>query len=210
MTEPGDGDFPEGIGPENPDESAGDARHHQVQVPAVTARVPPSLGHGVISTGAIIMNGPNAFVLDFLQQMGIPSHLVRRVVIPHQVMPRFIQALEQNLGNYQQRFGTPMALPRPANPTQRPSIEEIYDNIKVADEELAGHFAEGVMIRHSAAEFCFDFVTQFYPNAAVSSRVFLASPHVPPLLDALRANYQKFLETSAKPPEPPEAPPPEN
>ena len=180
---------PEGNGGE------GDAQqHHQVQVPGVTARVPSSLGHGVISTGTIVMNGPHVFVLDFLQQMGMPSHLVRRVVLPHAVLPRFIQALEQNLANYEQRFGPPMKLPRPANPAQRPSIEEIYDNIKLNDEELPGHFAEGVMIRHSAAEFCFDFVTQFFPNAAVSSRIFMSAPHVPPLLDALRGNYQRFLD----------------
>ncbi|MCA9151138.1 MAG: DUF3467 domain-containing protein [Planctomycetales bacterium] len=180
---------PEGSGGE------GDAQqHHQVQVPGVTARVPSSLGHGVISTGTIVMNGPHVFVLDFLQQMGMPSHLVRRVVLPHAVVPRFIQALEQNLANYEQRFGPPMKLPRPANPAQRPSIEEIYDNIKLNDEELPGHFAEGVMIRHSAAEFCFDFVTQFFPNAAVSSRIFMSAPHVPPLLDALRGNYQRFLD----------------
>lgn len=185
-----------------PEPSDGDAQHEQVQVPGITARVPASVGYGVVSTGAIIMNGPNAFVLDFLQQMGIPSHLVRRVVVPHQVMPRFIQALDQNLGNYQQRFGQPMTLPKPPASAQRPSIEEFYDSIKVADEELAGHFAEGVMIRHSAAEFCFDFVTQFYPNAAVSSRIFMASPHVPPLLDALKANYQKFLESNSPPSDP--------
>jgi hypothetical protein len=154
------------------------------------------------------MNGPHVFVLDFLQQMGVPSHLVRRVVLPHAVVPRFIQALEQNLGNYEQKFGPPMKLPRPVNPTQRPSIEEIYDNIKVSDEELPGHFAEGVMIRHSAAEFCFDFVTQFFPNAAVSSRVFLSAPHVPPLLEALKGNYQRFLQNQnpAKP-APPDAQP---
>ena len=186
-------------GEERPDSSGGDAHHEQVQVPGITARVPSSVGYGVVSTGAIIMNGPNAFVLDFLQQMGIPSHLVRRVVVPHQVMPRFIQALDQNLGNYQQRFGQPMSLPKPPASASRPSIEEFYDSIKVADEELPGHFAEGVMIRHSAAEFCFDFVTQFYPHAAVSSRIFMAAPHVPPLLDALRGNYQKFLESKSPP-----------
>lgn len=193
----------EADGPKPEEPRGDDTRHHQVQVPAVTARVPPSLGHGVVSTGAIVMNGPNAFVVDFLQQMGVPNHLVRRVVIPHQVMPRFIQALDQNLGIYRDRFGPPMTLPRPTPPAHRPTIEEIYDNIKVADEELAGHFAEGVMIRHSAAEFCFDFVTQFYPNAAVSSRIFLSAPHVPPLLEALRANYQKFLEMNSGP-QPPE------
>jgi hypothetical protein len=198
-----------GASEDRPDEkpargdSSGDTQHHQVQVPGVTARVPASLGHGVISTGAIVMNGPHVFVLDFLQQMGVPSHLVRRVVLPHAVVPRFIQALEQNLSNYEQRFGAPMKLPRPANPAARPTIEEIYDNIKLGDEELPGHFAEGVMIRHSAAEFCFDFVTQFFPNAAVSSRVFMAAPHVPPLLEALKGNYQRFLDTANRPPEPP-------
>ena len=69
------------------------------------------------------------------------------------------------------------------------------------DDELPGHFAEGVMIRHSAAEFCFEFVTQFFPNAAVSSRIFLSAPHVPPLLEALKGNYQRFLETHARPPQ---------
>lgn len=184
--------------------------HQQVQVPGVTARVPQSIGHGVVSTGAIVMNGPHAFVLDFLQQMGVPSHLVSRVVIPHQVVPRFIQALEQNLSNYQQKFGEPMKLPKPPTPAQRPSIQEIYDNIKIPDDELAGHFAEGVMIRHSAAEFCFDFVTQFFPNAAVASRVFMSAPHVPPLLEALKGNYKKFKENTNKPEEPPEPPPPED
>ena len=189
--------------PGNSDEN-GDAAskgpHQQVQVPGVTARVPAAIGTGVISTGAIVMNGPHAFVLDFLQQMGVPNHLVSRVVMPHQVVPRFIQALEQNLANYKEKFGEPMKLPKPANPAKRPSIQEIYDNIKIPDEELAGHFSEGVMIRHSAAEFCFDFVTQFFPNAAVASRVFMSAPHVPPLLEALKGNYQKFLENTGSQP----------
>ena len=190
--------------PPNDDE----ARHHQVQVPGVTARVPSTLGHGVISTGAIVMNGPHVFVLDFLQQMGVPSHLVRRVVLPHAVVPRFIQALEQNLSNFEQKFEAPSKLPRPPQPPKRPTIQEIYDNIKVDDDELPGHFAEGVMIRHSAAEFCFDFVTQFFPNASVSSRIFMSAPHVPPLLEALKGNYQRFLQSgSPNPPPNPEDPP---
>lgn len=174
-----------------PEESRQNPVEQQVQIPGVTARVPASIGHGVVSTGAIVMNGPHAFVLDFLQQMGVPNQLVSRIVMPHSVVPRFIQALEQNLANYEQKFGTPMKLPRSANPANRPSIQEVYDNIKIPDEELAGHFSEGVMIRHSAAEFCFDFVTQFFPNAAVASRVFMSAPHVPPLLEALKANYRK-------------------
>ncbi len=195
--------------PEQPNDRPSDSvSHQQVQVPGVTARVPASIGHGVVSTGVIVMNGPHAFVLDFLQQMGVPTHLVSRVVLPHGVVPRLIQALEQNLANYQQKFGPPMQLPR-ANPSAvRPTVEEIYDNIKIPDEQTSGHFAEGIMIRHSAAEFCFDFVTQFFPHASVSSRVFMSAPHVPPLLEALKNNYQKFLETVARQPpvNPPSAP----
>lgn len=199
--------------PNDPDPSKDKDRpdsvtHQQVQVPGVTARVPASIGHGVVSTGVIVMNGPHAFVLDFLQQMGVPTHLVSRVVLPHGVVPRLIQALEQNLANYQQKFGPPMQLPRVNPSAARPTVEEIYDNIKIPDEQLSGNFAEGIMIRHSAAEFCFDFVTQFFPHASVSSRVFMSAPHVPPLLEALKNNYQKFLETVARqpPPNPPSGP----
>ncbi len=193
--------------PQRPDPSANPGSHQQVQVPGVTARVPTSIGHGVVSTGVIVMNGPHAFVLDFLQQMGVPTHLVSRIVLPHGVIPRLIQALEQNLASYEQKFGPPMKLPRPTPNAKRPTVEEIYDNIKIPDDQLSGRFAEGIMIRHSAAEFCFDFVTQFFPHAAVSSRVFMSAPHVPPLLEALKNNYQKFLETIAKQQQPPQIPP---
>jgi hypothetical protein len=193
--------------PQRPEPAANSGSHQQVQVPGVTARVPTSIGHGVVSTGVIVMNGPHAFVLDFLQQMGVPTHLVSRIVLPHGVVPRLIQALEQNLANYEQKFGPPMQLPRPTPKTKRPTVEEIYDNIKIPDEQLSGRFAEGIMIRHSAAEFCFDFVTQFFPHAAVSSRVFMSAPHVPPLLEALKNNYQKFLETIGKQQQLPQQPP---
>ena len=183
----------------NNDDESGDrpdsetpGMNQKVQVPGVTARVPTSLGNGVMSTGAIVMNGPHTFVLDFIQQMGAPTHLVRRVVLPHKVMPKLIQALTQNLSNYEGQFGPPMKLPKPSPSGKRPSVQELYDQMKIDENEFAGHFAEGVMIRHSAADFCFDFVTQFFPNAAVSSRIFMSAPHVPPLLEALKVNYDKF------------------
>ena len=177
--------------------------HQQVQVPGVTARVPPSVGNGCFSTGAIVMTGQHTFVLDFLQQMGVPANLVSRVVLPHAVLPRFIEALQQNLNMYAQKFGNPPELPKPPPDQKRPNVQEIYDNLKLPDDELPGHFADGVVIRHSAAEFCFDFVTHFFPHAALSQRVFVSAPHVPPLLKAMQANYQKFVE--GRPPEPPPA-----
>lgn len=174
----------------------------QVQVPSVTARVPSFIGSGVMSTGAIIMTGPHVFVLDFLQQFGNPPQLVGRVVMPHVVMGQFIRALEHNLAMFEQNFGPPPKLPKP-DPANRPSIQEVYDNLKLPDDELPGRFADGVMIRHSPADFCFDFVTHFFPHAAVSRRVFMSSPHVPQLLDALRVNYRKLMEGQQRPPDPP-------
>ena len=65
------------------------------------------------------------------------------------------------------------ATPPPAKP---PSIEEVYDQLKISDDVLTGAYANAALLTHSAAEFCFDFVTNFYPKAAVSARVFSARP----------------------------------
>ena len=82
------------------------------------------------------MNGPHSFILDFLQQIGMPGHLVRRVVLPHAVIPRFIEALEQNINLFQQKFGDMPQLPKPNPQAKRPSAEELYDNLKIPDDEL--------------------------------------------------------------------------
>jgi hypothetical protein len=192
--------------PSRPDDR--DLQHHQVQVSGATARVPESVGKGVFGTGAIVMIGQHNFVMDFVQQFGSPAQLVGRVVMPHAVLPQFVAALEQNLAMFTEKYGSPPPLPRPENPERR-SVKEIYDNLKLPDEELSGSFAEAVMIRHSAAEFCFDFITRFFPHASVSSRVFLASSQVPPLLKALKANLEKLQGGGGgAPPNPPDQPPP--
>lgn len=66
---------------------------------------------------------------------------------------------------------------KPAEQQRPPQIDEIYDELKFPDELLSGHYANAVLIRHSATEFCFDFITNVYPRSAVSARVFLAVPH---------------------------------
>jgi hypothetical protein len=192
-----------------PDRNSEESSSQQVQVPSVTARVPSSIGAGAISTGAIVMTGPHTFVLDFLQQIGTPAQLVGRIVVPHFVLGQLIQALDQNLGMYEKNFGTPPRLPKP-DPKNRPSIQDIYDNLKIPDEELSGHFCDAVMIRHTPAEFCFDFVTHFFPHAAVSRRIFMSAPHVPPLLEALTTNFRQFQEGMQRQQRPPNPPPPED
>ncbi|MEL6897962.1 MAG: DUF3467 domain-containing protein, partial [Planctomycetota bacterium] len=77
--------------------------------------------------------------------------------------------------------------PPPGDPNARkPSIQEIYDDLKLPDEALSGVYANAVMIGHGPTEFALDFLTSFFPQTAVSSRVYLASGQVPRLLDSLK------------------------
>ena len=95
---------------------------------------------------------------------------------------------------------TPGESPPPPAATQHPEnqpvapapqqIEDIYDDLKLPDDALSGHYANAVLIRHSGTEFCFDFITNLYPRSAVSARVFLAAPHVGPFLNSLQRSLQ--------------------
>lgn len=180
--------------------------------PALRARVPDHVADGCFSTGAIVMTGPSEFIVDFLQTIGRPHRVARRVVIPHPVMPQFIEALNTNLDLYKSRFGEPPAPPT-QNPNQqrRPSPQEIYDDLKLPDDVLSGVYANGVMIGHGASEFGLDFLTSFFPQSAVSARVFVAAGQVPRLLESLRGAVRQLEQRrQGQPPgiEPPAAEPP--
>ena len=192
-----------GSSPDNP--ASGDNN------PALRARVPDHVADGCFSTGAIVMTGPSEFIVDFLQTIGRPHKVASRVVIPHPVMPQFIEALKTNLDLYRSRFGDPPTPPQqnPANQQRRPTPQEIYDDLKLPDENLSGVYANGVMIGHGASEFGLDFLTSFFPQSAVSARVFVAAGQVPRLLDSLqgavRQLEQRRQQTSGE--QPPIQPP---
>ncbi|MEL6106184.1 MAG: DUF3467 domain-containing protein [Planctomycetota bacterium] len=180
--------------------------------PTLRARVPDDVAGGTFSTGAIVMTGPTEFIIDFLQTIGRPHKVAARVVIPHAVMPQFIDALNTNLDLYRNRFGEPVS-PQPQNPNpdaRRPSPQEIYDDLKMPDEVLSGTYANGVMIGHGATEFGLDFLTSFFPQSAVSCRVFVASGQVPRLLDSLKGAVKQLeqrRQASQNPTEQPPQPP---
>jgi hypothetical protein len=169
--------------------------------PALRARVPDHVGDGCFSTGAIVMTGPQEFIIDFLQTIGRPHRVAKRVVIPHPVMPQFIQALQTNLELYKNRFGEPPSPPIQPNQPQarRPTPQEIYDDLKMPDDVLSGVYANGVMIGHGASEFGLDFLTSFFPQSAVSARVFLAAGQVPRLLESLRGVQKQLDQRRADP-----------
>jgi hypothetical protein len=237
------------------------------------------VARGDISTGVIVVTGGTEFVLDFVRNLPRPNAIVARVVMPHMVMPQFIEALSTNIELYRQRYGDlpgapsvvplgmdshivhagasvpPVTLPVPPNsqpsdsgtsdfPEARPASEaqgfadpgasgigtgsagesspsqpqpppaappvglrrqnpqEIYDELKIRDEILSGAYANAVMIGHGPHEFSFDFITNFYPQSAVSSRVYMASGHVWRMLDSLKQSWDQLRPRLGFPPPP--------
>ncbi len=202
-------------------------RSQAVRHGSVGARVPEHVRRGVFSTGVVVLQSTHEFVLDFLLRMTQPQQVAARVVLSPSVVPGFVKALEDNLANYTRKFGAPRppqqqaasAEPAdvPAEPalvgettvaaesTSQPSAEELYDELKLPDEMLAGNYANAVMISHTPTEFCFDFLTTFFPRSAVAARVFLAAPNVPSFLNSLRHSFGQFQSRQGHP-EPPTDP----
>ncbi len=181
----------------------------EVQNTHIGALVPESVAAGVFTTGAVVLNGPHEFILDFLLRMSKPQQVAARVVLPPAVVPRFIAALRDNLNNYTQRFGTPVMPGTPAHPMcppataeayqqqlqqpqQQGSAQELYEQLKIKDTELGGAYANAVMIGHTATEFLFDFITTFFPRSVVSARVYMSAPNVPRLLESLTHSFEQF------------------
>lgn len=273
-------------------------------MPAMRARIPDHIARGEISTGVIVVTGGTEYVLDFVRNLPRPNAIVARVVLPHMVMPQFIDALAANVELFRNRYGelpgAPLApaadpvppstkvyaAPNPSDinsvdilhglpsvqpstdrqpgmgsagapgPTQPPSNatnmpvapgspptsnmpsvgtpnssspngtgdgqnggsnpnllkrqnpQEVYDDLKLRDEILSGAYANAVMIGHGPYEFSFDFITNFYPQSAVSCRVYLASGHIHRLLESLRASWEQLRPRLNQqfPPQPPQPP----
>lgn len=248
------------------------------QIPPVRARVTEQVARGDISTGVIVVTGGTEFVLDFVRNLPRPNLIVARVVLPHMVMPQFIEALSTNVELYRQRYGdlpgsppvvslavdnpivsagtTPPASTTPATtspsseiapsgapsetnhfgasasggtntrndtpvensspgqqsqPTgalRRHNPQEIYDELKIRDELLSGSYANAVMIGHGPYEFHFDFITNFYPQSAVSARVFMGAGHIWRMLDSLKQSWEQLRPRLGLPTQPPGPPGP--
>jgi len=178
----------------------------------VAARVPEKLAKGTFTTGVLVQDGPNEFVLDFLQTLSRPPQITSRVILPPNVMVALVNTLADNLNKYVQVYGPPAPLPRPPQPQRRPSIQEIYENFKLPEDMWSGAYANSVLIGHAPAEFFMDFITGFYPTAAVSSRIYMSAQQAPRMLETLRMSLQQFQRRVAgqqqqqQPPQGPAAP----
>jgi hypothetical protein len=163
----------------------------------VGARVPERLAKGVYSTGQVILDSPREFVIDFLQGLTRPYQVALRVVMAPPTFEELSKALRENIDNYTRSFGPPPSLPIPV-PEKRPGLAEIYDNFKIPEEQLSGAYANAVLIGHSPAEFFLDFVTGFYPTAAVSGRVFMAAGMAPRFLTSVESSLASWKQRNAR------------
>ncbi|MBT6154502.1 MAG: DUF3467 domain-containing protein [Planctomycetaceae bacterium] len=224
---PGDDDTPSDDA-SGPQPGAQEVRHSQL-----SALVPEHVRRGVFSTGAVVLQGPHEFIIDFLLRMTRPHQVAARVVIAPAVVGRLITALGENLQNYEKTFGHPPGQPAAAasasadssaapaaaseekaeaSPTtvsdQSNTAQDLYDQLKLTDDVMSGAYANAVMIGHTATEFSFDFITTFFPRSAVSCRVYLAAPNARRFLESITQSYdqyQKKLRSQQQPP--PDAPP---
>lgn len=192
--------------PGAPQQSGPETFHQELRHQQVTARVPETVGKGIFSTGSIVMQGPHEFVIDFLQSMAQPHRVAARVVLPPTVVPLFLAALQENLNKFQQNFGAPPKLPAPPPGATPPPISDIYEQLKLPDEMLAGSYANAVMILHTPSEFCFDFIMSAYPRSAVSNRIYLSAAQVPRFFESLSRAYDQYRKklSQQRPPAPPE------
>jgi hypothetical protein len=210
---------PEGSGPGEsgsgqPQQDGNSGQFNQrIQHAPVTARVPEKVARGVFSTGVIVIDGPYEFVLDFVMGLVQPRQVVARVIMSPVVVEQFIHAIRDNVGKFESRFGKIPDLPKPSPPPKPPTIQEIYDDLKMQDETHAGSYANAVLMSHGMSEFTFDFITRFFPTAAVAARVFLAAPQVPKLLESLSVSLNRYKQRIEQmrhnpPQEPPMSHPP--
>jgi hypothetical protein len=202
-------DSPEGHPPQPPPNSGDSASYYeQVKYEPVGARLPERVANGVFATGTVVLEGPEEFVLDFIQGVARPARVGARIVLNAHVFALFVQALQEALHKYEQQYGTPPPLPKP--PPRRSSIQDIYSDLKLPEENLSGTYANAVMIMHSPAEFSMDFITRFFPTAAVSARVYVSAPQVPRMLEAMSSSLQRYQQRhqGGQPP-PGQTPPPD-
>jgi hypothetical protein len=180
-------------------------KYEQIQFSSRSARVPEKVARGVMATDVLVLWGPNEFMLDFVQALAKPTVVARVVTLPH-ALEQIVNALKENYKGYTTSYGNPPQMPKAA-PNERPrSLQAVYDDLNIGEEMLSGTYANGVMVRHTPAEFHVDFITTLFPQPAVSSRVYIAAPRMTVVIDRLissLAQYQKAMEQARNQPRPP-------
>ena len=199
-------------GKREPDKGGGGGGHiERLTAASQSVRVPEGGARGVFATGLVVFTSQNEFVMDFFQGIAKPPQVVARVVMSLAAIEGLINVLRENMGAFSRNFGTPGPIQKSPNERQL-SAAELYDELKVPEELQSGSYATGILVNMNPVEFHFDFVTGFFPNASVSSRVYLAAPRVQNMIDTLVNTHSNLVKQRGQgpqiqQPQPPQTPP---
>ena len=82
--------FPPPEGGSPPPNPSGDPGPYtqEIRHSHVSARVPEKVGRGVFSTGALVLQGPHEFVIDFVVRMANPHQVAARAFVKQVVSKR--------------------------------------------------------------------------------------------------------------------------
>ena len=88
----------------------------------LSINIAPDKAQGVFANLALIAHTPTEFVFDFAQLMpGIQqANVVSRVVVTPDQAKKILMALQNNLGQYEQKFGTIEPIGGPAKGSTLP------------------------------------------------------------------------------------------
>ena len=85
--------------------------------PGIQVYFPDNLKGGVYSNVMQVTHSKEEFVLDFLMVMPPAGSVTARVVISPGHIKRMINALVQNVGKYEEKYGKLIAAEEPPKPT---------------------------------------------------------------------------------------------
>ncbi len=123
------------------EDSADQPRSGSVQANPVAARVSEHASRGVFSTGVVLLTGGSEFIVDFVQNLGSPTSVVARVIVPHGAMGRIIDAIERNVEGHEDRYGPiPGEFTSPGPPVPEPVAKEKKEIVAedLTSEQLVG------------------------------------------------------------------------
>lgn len=170
-----------------------------------TALIPDKVGMGLFSTEVVVFHGENEVSIDFIQGIAKPYRMVRRVIMSNYVAKTFFEVLKnelsvkksknssyvENLKNKNDDFLEKNQDENEENYEKNEKVDDIYNNLKLENDELNGFYANKVLINYGKDSFCLDFISNIYPKSIVTSRIFVTNSTIFELLTAFNKIFNQ-------------------
>lgn len=174
----------------------------------VTALIPEQVSLGVYATEVVIFYGESETAIDFIQGIVKPYRIASRVILNNNLAKRFFKDLKEemlaiggspsyissvknisNESSVKNMSEEGEADNKSENKSEDDKIEDIYDQLKIVNEQLSGVYANKILLVYGKDTFCMDFISNIYPKSIVVSRVFMSVNRTLELLGALKKIY---------------------